>query len=396
MFIGHNSSNLPVAIPVKLEATPQGLYIEAYVLKGPAGDNLLAVAKDLQEHGHALGMSIGYKTRDSRYEHTAHGKARRLLDFDLKEVSFASRHAIANPLALVTDVKARKAMTAGTDAAGGALVPDDQPVKGRTAMQYRVEQDGAQWTVYADTDADGDADDNMPVGTYPSAEMAGAVVAALRAQAGMADDPDDDAPDARDDDGKTTTPAPAVKATRSTVVNELPDSAFLCIEAGGVQDEAGLTTPRAKRRLPYKDTEGKVDTTALRTAIARIPALDGMGADQKAHLQARARRLLAAATEGKTADEPDEWKTGSPVSIAALGYTLLELAEQVATELKAMSLLGEETKGYQRIRGTARTALRQAAADILKLADHAERIDRGEDGAARMAWLKQQFALTEV
>jgi hypothetical protein len=30
------------------------------------------------------------------------------------------------------------------------------------------------------------------------------------------------------------------------------------------------------------------------------------------------------------------------------------------------------------------------------MADHAERIDKGEDGIARLAWLKQQFALTEV
>jgi hypothetical protein len=238
----------------------------------------------------------------------------------------------------------------------------------------------------------------VPVGTYASAEIANAVVLALRKQQGLADD-DDDAPGDGDEmDGKTEqTPAPEVKAVWSgKYVDALPDSSFLWVEDGGQKDDEGKTVPRSKRHLPYKDASGTVDLPHLRNAIARIPQADGLDAGKKAQLQARARRMLSAAESGKTADEPDEWKTGSPVSVAALGYQLIDLAEQVATELKAMSLLGEETKGYQRIRPAGREALRAVAAELTKLADHAERIDKGEDGIARLAWLKQQFALTEV
>ena len=42
-------------------------------------------------------------------------------------------------------------------------------------------------------------------------------------------------------------------------VNELPDSSFLYIEPGGKKDEAGKTTPRSLRHLPYKDASGEVD-----------------------------------------------------------------------------------------------------------------------------------------
>jgi hypothetical protein len=142
-----------------------------------------------------------------------------------------------------------------------------------------------------------------------------------------------------------------------------------------------------------------IDATRLRDAIARIPQTDGLAAPQKAQLHARARRLLAAATEGKTGDDSAaaEWAMdGGPLTVAGLGYTLVTLAEQLAAELKAMALLGEETKSYQRMRAPARDALRAVAADLVRMADHAERIDKGEDGIARLAWLKQQFALTEV
>ena len=101
-FIGHDSSALPVGIPQKIEATPYGLKTETYILKGPAGDNLLAVAKDLQDHGQSLGMSIGYITRASKPDRINGKTVRRIMDYDLKEYSFAAPQFIANPKALVT------------------------------------------------------------------------------------------------------------------------------------------------------------------------------------------------------------------------------------------------------------------------------------------------------
>ena len=76
-------------------------------------------------------------------------------------------------------------------------------------------------------------------------------------------------------------------------VNDLPDSAFLFVEAGGQKDSTGKTVPRSLRHFPYKDGTGKVDLPHLRNAIARIPqAGSWLSAAMKTSLQNRARRLL--------------------------------------------------------------------------------------------------------
>lgn len=78
--------------------------------------------------------------------------------------------------------------------------------------------------------------------------------------------------------------------------NDLPDSAFLYIEAGGKKDESGKTVPRELRHFPYRNMEGKLDLPHLRNAIARIPQSKcGLSTSQKTALQDKARKLL----EGK-------------------------------------------------------------------------------------------------
>src|SRR3990172_1513176 len=77
-------------------------------------------------------------------------------------------------------------------------------------------------------------------------------------------------------------------------MNDLPDSAFLYVEAGD-KDEDGRTVPRSKRHFPYNDSDGKVDLPHLRNAIARIPQSNapGLSDERKTQLQNRARRILA-------------------------------------------------------------------------------------------------------
>lgn len=392
VFIGHDSTALPVGIPQKIEATPTGLYTETYILRGAAGDNLLAVAKDLQDHGESLGMSIGYRTMDSRPDRVQGKMVRRILDYDLKEYSYGASQVIANPAALVHAVKTRrKALGEGQDTAGGALVPTDR--KG-AAMQYRVNQAGDTWQVIRDMDDDADEDDNRLVGSYDSEALANAVAAALRAEQG--EPRDDDA----DQAGKTGGAVNEQKAVwTDAMMNDLPDSSFLYVEDGGVKDSSGRTVPRAKRHFPYKDADGKVDLPHLRNAIARIPQAraDGLDAAKKAQLQARARMLLDKANgDGKTLD-PDgpEWKAGAPIALRALGCRLLDLAETLAEEQKAMVLLGEDTKGGARIRGPLREQLAAIATDISTTTTWAATIERGEDGRAQIARLQAELALTE-
>lgn len=73
--------------------------------------------------------------------------------------------------------------------------------------------------------------------------------------------------------------------------NDLPDSAFLYIEAGGKKDSEGKIKPRSLRHFPYKDMDGKVDRAHILNAIARIPQAKFLSQAQKDRLQARARRI---------------------------------------------------------------------------------------------------------
>ena len=126
VFVGHNSSMLPVGIPVEMRTDDKGLYTKTRIFKTQAGDDLLQTARELSAAGQPLGMSIGFQTRDSKWQ-TKDGHTFRLLtDADLMEYSYAAKQVIASPPALVTAVKTR------TRGAGMAehehYTPGEQPV----------------------------------------------------------------------------------------------------------------------------------------------------------------------------------------------------------------------------------------------------------------------------
>ncbi len=70
--------------------------------------------------------------------------------------------------------------------------------------------------------------------------------------------------------------------------NDLPDSAFGCIDAGGTKDESGRTVPRSLRHYPHHTASGALDLPHLRNALARS-AQPGTADCGKAHLKAHAR-----------------------------------------------------------------------------------------------------------
>lgn len=53
-------------------------------------------------------------------------------------------------------------------------------------------------------------------------------------------------------------------------INDLPDSAFACIDSGGSKDESGKTVPRSLRHYPHHNAEGQVDAAHLANARARV------------------------------------------------------------------------------------------------------------------------------
>jgi DNA adenine methylase len=81
-------------------------------------------------------------------------------------------------------------------------------------------------------------------------------------------------------------------------INDLPDSAFLFVEAGGVKDDQGKTVPRSLRHFPVRNHLGELDLPHLRNALARIPQSEapGLTAERRRDLQERARRLLEEAS----------------------------------------------------------------------------------------------------
>jgi phage I-like protein len=94
-------------------------------------------------------------------------------------------------------------------------------------------------------------------------------------------------------------------------INDLPDSSFLYIEAGGTKDSDGKTTPRSLRHFPVKDASGSPDMAHVRNALARIPQ-SNVPADAKASATAKCQRMLrdmggnpSAADQGNP-DDPKE------------------------------------------------------------------------------------------
>lgn len=334
VFIGHDMSALPVGIPVTLKVDGRGLYTETKVFDGPAGDNLLAVAKGLLAHGQTLGLSIGYRVRASSPDRVNGKMVRRLTDIDLIEFSYAARQSIANPAALVTGVKA--------PGAGGGMKP-------------KVDKRGDKFHVVGS--------DGVSMGSYDTEAAAQAACDMHGTGKG----------------GKTWDAA---------YINDLPDSAFLAVEAGGRVDDEGKTVPRSLRHFPVRDDDDQIDATQVKMALDGIPKASGwLDSQERPRLLARARTLL---------DGGEDWKTGAPLDIRGFAYRLLDLSDALAAEHKAMTLLGESTKDGHRIRSEMRVKLATVRDDLTKAIEWSELIDKGEDGLARLALLARELDLLEV
>lgn len=293
VFIGHAVGTLPMGIPQVIRVEGKGLYTETKIKPGPMGDDLLETARFFQEHGQPLGLSIGYYADRSRYEAGPDQKtARRLLDVDLIEYSFAASQIVMHPDALVVGVKTR-----GT-------------------MGYRIEQKDGRFCVYA-------LEDNHEVGSYESETVAAFVMNALSKEVG--EDPVADA---------------YSELMKTEDIQGLPDASFLYVEEGDKGPD-GKTLLHEKRHFPYRNADGSLNVAQLKVAIAELPT-STVPKEAAYILQARARRLLEHST--KTGVESAVWKEGSAPELRALGYHLIDLSEGIADDQEAMRLLELETK----------------------------------------------------
>jgi len=74
-------------------------------------------------------------------------------------------------------------------------------------------------------------------------------------------------------------------------INDLPDSAFLVIEAGGHKDREGKTVPRSLRHFPVRNAGGSIDSAHLRNALGRIPQASTLTAAQRETAMTKAKAL---------------------------------------------------------------------------------------------------------
>lgn len=403
VFIGHQSADLPIGRCLELRADSNGLFCKTYIFPTIRGDDLLQTAKALQDAGSALGLSIGYRTNDYSHERRDGKMVRVLKSYQLAEYSFAARQVIANPRALVTGIKSvneysrEELQAALAEKEDKAAVGSFMWTRQRVAMALskaesrycdivEIYPDRVVYSCY------GGGTEQLHRRTYTIASNGEVTLSdpvavdtqypALPVQPVISDKTD----------------LEPIRSAQPMNPSNLPDAAFLWIEPGGARDEEGKTVPRSLRHFPYRDGEGRLDGAAIKTAIASIPQADGLDAETRARVQAHARRALEATLEGKTLGELEtpEWKSGAAIQVRAIAYRLLDASETIATELKAMALLGSDTKGNGRLRPELRQKLADLAGELGRIAEHAELIDREQDGAAKVAHYRRTLELLEV
>jgi hypothetical protein len=127
--------------------------------------------------------------------------------------------------------------------------------------------------------------------------------------------------------------------------NDLPDGAFLYIEAGGSKDSEGKTVPRSLRHFPVRDANGKVDLPHVRNALARI-AQSSYG--NKAALMTKAKNLLSRTNATKGGSEVDELlkqfagKLGVTIADDAEEEDVLAAAEELNKTIEPLRKAKEE------------------------------------------------------
>ncbi len=340
VFIGHNTGELPVGVPITISADSHGLYTEVKVFDGPRGDDLLAAARGLRAAGRTLGLSIGYRVHPGGSEMLrVDGKTvRKLTSIDLIEFSYAAAQTIANPDALMTGVK-----------------QEDQ----EKAMPYDIRKDGDKWCVY---DKDG-----TNRGCSDSEEMAKSHMAALYAHE---------------------------KEGKALDVDALPDSAFLFVQSGGQLDAEGKTVPRSLRHFPVR-VDGRPDAEMLTKALGEIGSREIAGLDVDL-TRSRARRMLEASIGYKALpiDEP-EWQRGAAVHLCAVADRLYELAERIAVEQKARRTLGETVNG-DGFKPDVRMHVKGAAAQLESIVRYAEDAEKGRETIALLDRYERELDLIAV
>jgi hypothetical protein len=181
--------------------------------------------------------------------------------------------------------------------------------------------------------------------------------------------------------------------------NTLPDSAFLHVAPGGVLDDEGKTVPRSLRFFRFRGADGALDGPALAIALTEIPQakIGGLDPADQDRLATRVRRMSEQLGRGEAVtDEPAEWKTGATLDVLTVAYRLIDATERIATEHKAMAVIGEPTRAGWRLRPDVQRELKAASEELARIVGHAALVAEGKDEEALADWWRAQFSLLEA
>ena len=166
-------------------------------------------------------------------------------------------------------------------------------------------------------------------------------------------------------------------------VNDLPDSSFLFIEAGGDKDADGKTIPRTLRHFPYKDASGAVDLAHLRNAISRIPQSTAAGLN-KDQLQQEARAMLEQAQSTKAdATAPMDAAAAEPMTETYTmdDATCAKIADMVVAKLAPL----------------LQASSQKATTDVAQVQEQVNAVKSASENAALLiAALKAELAAKEA
>lgn len=171
---------------------------------------------------------------------------------------------------------------------------------------------------------------------------------------------------------------------------ELDDSAYAFVEDGGTLIEA-KTHPLEKRHYQHHDDSGAVDADLIKVGIEEADkAIDPAGL---AHLLRHQHALISGEPDDAHAKQ---WSEGAAPGLLVDAFKRGRLANEVARDRIAMELLSLDTKSGNRLNGARLAELKSLNSASSQRAEHAESIERGEDGRLRVDMLRHRLALLEL
>lgn len=391
IFVGHDSTKLPVGHPIEMRADSHGLFTKSHIYDTPDGNALLTVARERLAKGRTLGMSIGFRTVKDHWD--AKQKARILEDVDLIEYSFlASPLLAANPQAVAIGVKATSLVEgsyedmqgdlrmAASALLGGyccvcATYPDHVIVMADAlGADSSASGESTYWDIPYTLDKDGE-----PVLGEAKPVQAAFVDGAAKARG-----------DAALKEHKATMGADARNPAKGGSLLELDDTAFAYIDSGGMLDQEQKTVPRSHRHVPHHHADGTPDLDAVKAF------LEAPGDEHKALGHMMEHAWDAGMFGLKSHTSSSDRTTGASRSLLEVAYRLLMLADRTAEDRWAMKRGDLDPRDGARLYKPAQAELK-AITDLLnQTLQRAQEIDRGEDGAALTDMFRTAFELLDL